>query len=261
MNGKPKSWSKAGGFDHLTKKGKKENTSYHPEFGRLYSVPGAGGKSAASLLDAEDMAHSAEQQEASRKRIAEAQRERDLARKLGQMGSGVGAEYMRIKSTTTTTRLHSTIETPASSAAEARDELFAKPSVAELGLLANKATDQHLSPAKDRKRHFGLGALSSAGADAIGWSGAKKAGLLLPKDKACDRIPEKGQTRLDTPAQKSSLVRERSEEGSLNTSPKKRARFMLEKKGIREPGRESGGVELLGGGANGEGEEDELDIV
>jgi minichromosome maintenance protein 10 len=262
MNGKPKSWSKdAGGFDNPMKKNKKQNTSYHPEFGRLYSVPGAGGKSAASLLDAEDMAHSAEQQEASRKRIAGAQRERDLAKKLGQMGSGVGAEYMRIKSTTTTTRLRSTTDTPASSAAGAREELFAKPSVAELGLLANKATDQHLSPAKDRKRHFGLGALSSAGADAIGWSGAKKAGLLLPKDKARDRSPEKGQTKLDTPAQKSSLVRERSEEGSLNNSPKKRARFMLEKKGIREPGRESGGVELLKVGAVDVSEEDELDIV
>ena len=224
----------AGAFDRAMGKDKKPNSFHHPEFGQIYTVPNGGGRSAANLLDAEDMAHSAEQQEASRKRIAAAQRERDLAKKLGQMGSSVGAEYMKIKTASykTTSALTNT-EASISSSAEAREELFAKPSVAELGLLANKATEQHLSPAKDRKRHFGLGALSSAGADAMGWSGAKKPGLLLPKDKPRDQSPEKGQTRLDTPAQKSSLVRGRSEDGSLNTSPKKRARFMLEKKGLR----------------------------
>ena len=262
LDNNPKSQSReAGGSGRAMDKDKKQNSFHHPEFGRIYTVPNSGGRSAANLLDAEDMAHSAEQQEASRKRIAAAQRERDLAKKLGQMGSSVGAEYMKIKSASyRATSMRTNIETSVSSSAEARAELFAKPSVVELGLLANKATDQHLSPAKDRKRHFGLGALSSAGADAMGWSGAKKPGLLLPKHKPRDCSPEKGQTRLDTPAQKSSLVRDRSEERSLNTSPKKRARFMLEKKGLREPGRESGGAELLKVGADDESEDD-LDIV
>lgn len=254
--GKPKS-TQIHGFNKDGEKEKKTST-FHPEYGRLYSVSGSG-RSAATLLDAEDMVHSAEQ---SRKRIAAAQRERDLARKLGEMGTGVGAEYMKIKSTSTTTKtsLRST-ETSGSSTAEAREELFAKPSAAKLGLLGNKATEQRLSPAKDRKRHFGLGALSSTGTDAMGWSGAKKAGLLLPKDMPRDRSPEKGQTRLDASPQKPSLVRARSQEGSLNNSPKKKARFMLDKKGIREPGRESGGVELLMATGGAESEEDELDIV
>ena len=258
---KTKSWSmEAGGFDRSMGKKKKQNSSFHHEYGRLYTVPGTGAKSAASLLDAEDMAHRAETEEASRKRIAAAQRERDLARKLGQMGTGVGAEYMGTTTSTSNTHDH-TSETTVSSSAQARDELFAKPSASELGLLANKATDIHLSPAKDRKRHFGLGAMSSSGADAMGWSGAKKFGLLLPKDTSRALSPEKGQTRLDKPSQKPSLVRGRSEDGSMNNSPKKKARFMLEKKGLREPGRESGGVELLQNGQAGESEEDELDIV
>ena len=249
------------GFDKRDEREKKQSGSYHREFGSLYTVPGGGGRSAASLLDAEDMPHGAEQEERSRKRIADAQRERDLARKLGQMGTGVGAEYMKIKSSTsTTTSARSTTGIPASSSADARHELFAKPSAVELGLLANKASDQHLSPAKDRKRHFGLGAISAAGVDAVGWGGAKKAGLLLPKDKPRERSPEKGQAKLGLSPQKPSLVRQRSQDGSLNHSPKKKARFMLEK-GLREPGRESGGVEILKAEVNYESEEDELDIV
>jgi minichromosome maintenance protein 10 len=261
-NKRPNS-SQVYGFERKGEKEKKQNTTYHREFGRLYTVPGGGGggRSAASLLDAEDMAHGAEQEEQSRKRIADAQRERDLARKLGEMGTGVGAEYMKIKSSSSiTTSVRSTTSVPASSSAEARHELFAKPSAAELGLLANKASDQHLSPAKDRKRHFGLGAMSTTGADAVGWSGARKPGLLLPRDKPRERSPQKGQTKLDLSPQKPSLVRQRSQDGSLNHSPKKKARFMLEK-GLREPGRESGGVEMLKADVNHESEEDDLDIV
>ena len=45
---------------------------------------------------------------------------------------------------------------------------FVKPSAADLGLLGKKASSERLSPAKDRKRHFGIGAISSAGSDAMG---------------------------------------------------------------------------------------------
>ena len=72
----------------------------------------------------------------------------------------------------------------------------------------------------------------------MGWGGARKAGLLQPKESKLGS-PEKGQTIL-----KPGIVRGRSEDGSGSLSPsKKRARFMLDR-GIREPGRESFGEEL-----------------
>ena len=247
--------SKEGGWDNAIGKGKKDRGNYHREYGRLYSVPGGGKKSAANLLDAEDTdaLHSMTQEEASRKRIANDQRERNLAKKLGEIGNGVGAEYLRVKQTSTNTtksaRSTATIQ-------EGKGAYFDKPSASELGLLGKKAQDQHLSPAKDRKRHFGLGAISSAGSEAIGWGGARKAGLLQPKESKLGS-PEKGQTKLDT-AKRPGIVRGRSEDGGGSLSPsKKRARFMLEE-GIREPGRESLGEELK---RVGDEDEDELDIV
>ena len=245
-----------GGFDRDMKKDKKQG-NYHREYGRLYSVAGGGGgKSAASLLDAEDMdaLHNMSQEEASRKRIAEAQKERDLAKRLGEMGNGMGAEYLRVKTSNTTSTMTSVRSSTASSGRDTGTPYFEKPSISELGLLGKKAEDQHLSPAKDRKRHFGLGAISSSGPDAMGWGGARKPGLLQPKEKPAS--PEKGQTKMDGP-RRPGIVRGRSEEGSL--SPKKRARFMLEK-GIREPGRESLGEELLKAGSK-DSDDDELDIV
>lgn len=223
----------------------------HGEYGQLYSVPSGLGKTAASLLDAEDMdvLHDMTQAEASRKRIAAAQKERDLRQKLGREGRGVGAEYLR--SGDVESEQTNTVQTNAAKG------LFEKPKAATLGLLDNDARSAHLSPAKDRKRHFGMGATSSAGTEAMGWGGARKAGLLQP---SANRLgsPEKGQTRLDLcVGVRPSLVRERSREGSL--SPKKRARFLLREKGIREPGRESLGVAVMGEGDR--VEEDELEIV
>ena len=259
--GQPKSWSQeAGGSDRKNKSG----GQFHREYGRLYSVPGAGGggggKSAASLLDAEDTdaLHSMSREEASRKRIATAQRERDLARKLGEMGRGLGAEYLRAKETVSTTTGTGT----RSATATAERDLFEKPSAGELGLLSKKAADEHLSPAKDRKRHFGLGALSTTtGAEALGWGGARKAGLLEPPKGSKVGSPEKGQARLEAGDRRPGIVRGRSEDGSMGSPSKKRARFALEK-GIREPGRESLGEDLrkLVAG-NEDGDEDELDIV
>lgn len=255
-----KSRSRAeGGFDKQLKSGKNKNITQSREYGTLYSVPSSYGPSTANLLDAEDtdILHNMTTEEASRKRLAAAQRERDLQRQLASMGRGVGAEYMR-----------SMIGTPAlgseASAAEAK-RLFEKPKAADLGLLNNKAGDVRLEPAKDRKKHFGLGAVSRAGGrDVMGWSGATKPGMLREPavSKAAERLasPERGQQKLDTPAVsrpvRAGIVRERSQEGSL--SPKKRARFNLENKGIREPGRESLGKELLAKGAD---SDDDLDIV
>ena len=239
-----------GSFDKAMGRNKKGSTArYSREYGQLYSVRGG---STANLLDAEDKVDMDE--EASRKRIAAAQRERDLARKLGAIGDSVGSEYMRTKLDDSGTKG----SRPKRAGEDAsQTPYFDKPSISSLGLLGKKASDQHLSPAKDRKRHFGTGAISSAGTDAMGWGGARKSGLLQPKQ---DRLgsPEKGQLKLDAP--RPGIVRNRSEEGSL--SPKKRARFALKDKGIREPGRESLGEELRRlGGEDGDDDDGGLDIV
>lgn len=236
---------------------------YHREYGQLYSINSGVGKSAASLLDAEDTdaLHKMTREEASRKRMASAQKERDLARRLGAIGTGMGAEYLRSsKHSLSTTTPTSTGMTSMSTAAEdARNALFAKPSVAELGLLGKRASDARLSPAKDRKKHFGLGARSMSSKTAmstpLGWGGARNANLLQPKETSRIGIPERGQTVLDhvVTSEKqlqqhrsasASLVRPCSDSSSMrsNGSPspvKKKARFVLDKKGIREPGRDS----------------------
>ncbi|KAK3679402.1 hypothetical protein LTR78_000963 [Recurvomyces mirabilis] len=223
------------------------------EFGTLYSVNT--GSSAADLLDAEDrnQLNGWAEHEASRKRIAAKEEERKLQRTLAKLGDGgdsVGAACLRDK-----TGLAPTMSLEAKA-------LFQKPKAADLGLLGNKASTTHLSPSKERKKHFGLGALTTSGRDAIGWGGARKveSALLKPSATAAKRLasPERGQTRLDPirpPA-----IRARSQDGSaggsLSSPTKKRARFLLAEKGLREPGRESGGVELKLNE-----DDDDLDIV
>lgn len=233
---------------------KKLPGQYAGEHGRLWSVNTGLGKSAANIFDGEDKAsiESLTADEASRRRIAAAQRERDLAKKLESMGGSVGADYLRARQTTSTT-------TTTSTRSSQEQTIFEKPSASELGLLGNKATAIRLSPAKDRKRHFGTAAISSAGTEALGWGGAKKYGLLQPK---ANRIgsPERGQTTLNTqPQPPRSAIRPMSQDSS--TSPRKRARFALER-GIREPGRESLGTIAAGGrAADDDDDDDDLDIV
>ncbi|KAK4570266.1 hypothetical protein LTR86_002346 [Recurvomyces mirabilis] len=223
------------------------------EFGTLYSVNT--GSSAADLLDAEDrnQLNGWAEHEASRKRIAAKEEERKLQRTLAKLGDGgdsVGAACLRDK-----TGLAPTMSLEAKA-------LFQKPKAADLGLLGNKASTTHLSPSKERKKHFGLGALTTSGRDAIGWGGARKveSALLKPSTTAAKRLasPEKGQTRLD--ATRPPAIRARSQDGSasgsLSSPTKKRARFLLAEKGLREPGRESGGVELRLNE-----DDDDLDIV
>lgn len=225
------------------------------EHGRIWSVDTGFGKSAANIFDGEDRAsvESLTAEEASRKRIAAAQRERDLAKKLENMGGSVGADYLRARQTTTTTTMSSTRSSQ-------EKTVFEKPSASELGLLGNKATSIRLSPAKDRKRHFGTAAISSAGTEALGWGGAKKYGLLQPKATPKLGSPERGQTTLKPQPQPSrSAIRPISQDGSQ--SPRKRARFALER-GIREPGRESLGTAAAGGRViDDDDDDDDLDIV
>lgn len=182
--------------------------------------------SAAALLDREDRGSA----EAMQKRLREKERERELARKLGRLGNGMGAEYLKRKD-----------ERPVEQGEGERadDEKYEKPDAEALGLLGKKASDVRLEPVRGRKRAFqsSTGSSSATGGEAMGWGGAFKRGLLEPKKGV---YPERGQTKLNARAE----------------SPKKRARFALEK-GIREPGRESlGDAKALI-----DDDDDDLDII
>ena len=99
-----------------------------------------GGRSAAQLLDAEGTMERGSKEERVRKRLAEREKENEIARKLGEGGNGAGSEYLRMRQ---------------GSEASARDR--AEPQAADpvdaasLGLLGNRATTVHLSPIKKRK--------------------------------------------------------------------------------------------------------------
>jgi len=273
---------RGGGAAGAAKNGAAGGKSFHREYGQLYSLPpglGLGTSSAAGMLDAEDRPSlDADAHEASRKRIVAKQKERDLARQLlGKKGKGVGAEYLQHSSSISKSKSKSKSSTAAglSSASDAHSDhpgAFAeKPSAAALGLMANTAASTHLSPAKDRKSHFGLGpsTLSKTSKDAMGWGGARKVNLGLPAAR-----PEKKSEELGT-GQSQLRMRVERDDGGLESpvrggsrSPvKKKARFALEQ-GIREAGKESLGVNCargrswVGVGADlDEDDEDGLEIV
>lgn len=113
------------------------------------------GRSAASLLDAEGgpLERGGTKEERVRKRLAEREREREIARKLGQDGNGIGGEYLRLRRNNEkgdgapgTTAAHDATNETTTETTDA----------ASLGLLGNKAGDVHLSPLKKKRKAGGL---------------------------------------------------------------------------------------------------------
>lgn len=204
------------------------------ESGEMYFMGGPTA-SAASLMDAEDTFG---RQEALKKRKKEEAKEKELMKKLGNLGNGAGAEYLRANVVADKAADKKRVLAAGGAGAEKqqREEDAAvpeKPDAEALGLVGDKA-NVRLSPVR-RKRAFQASANSSAGPQAMGWGGANKRGLLQSKRAVS---PEKGQNKLNVRAE----------------SPKKRARFALQQ-GIREPGRESlGNIVPVD-------DDDELDII
>ncbi|KAG9905073.1 hypothetical protein KCU94_g5662, partial [Aureobasidium melanogenum] len=199
---------------------------------RYFMIPGS--RTTASLLDQDDYGKA----DALRRRLKDKEKDRLLAEKLGQMGNGIGAEYLR----TTTGASNAIKDTNMDDTNE--DAPLYKPSAAELGLVNKNASQVRLSPAKDRRKLFsvlpGGTKTTAAGPEAMGWGGYAKRGLGDTSRKR-DLSPEKGQTRLHTHTRPGSIASSMASAGagtnSGEKSPKK-ARFQLAK-GIREPGRES----------------------
>ena len=113
---------------------------------RYFVAPSIPGFSAAQLLDAEGgIERGGSMEDRTRKRLAEREKENEIARKLGEGGNGAGREYLRLRTGG---------EMSAKSAdAEAADPIDAT----SLGLLGNKARNVQLSPIKKKRN---VGALS-----------------------------------------------------------------------------------------------------
>ncbi|KAH5736536.1 hypothetical protein HBI20_023670 [Parastagonospora nodorum] len=201
----------------------------------VYIAPRPGG--AASLIDRDEQSweRGASREEKFRKQLAEKEKERELAKKLGKMGEGsTGGDYLKLKAADTPNLPASGSMFPgAGSSARQGPERTTDNDFRSL--LNRKAEDVTLASTKRKRIASGKSAASS---EPMGW-GFKKG--MLPS-------PTKDTT---------SAMR-----GTREVSPaKKKARLLLPDKGIREPGRESLGGLDVGLIAAMDEDDDDLEVV
>ena len=190
--------------DGLLREGRQHNSQLHETY---YLTPSQFGlvKNTTALIDGDDepgvtnTERGRSKRELNRKRVLEKSKERELARKLGDVGNGIGSEYLR-------SRQNKNEGTDNNMKSSEDFGIFtdAKVDAESLGLLKTKITETQLCKQKRRR-------LNTTDEPA-GWSMAFKSGL--PQGKG-----------------------PREEQGHISPS-KKKARFILAR-GIREPGRES----------------------
>ena len=109
---------------------------------RYFVAPSLPGQSAAELLDAEGATDRyGSRQDRVRKRLAEREKENEIARRLGEGGNGAGSKYMRVKQG---------LELCPATASDVQPTA-APVDAASLGFLGNQARNVHLSPIKKRK--------------------------------------------------------------------------------------------------------------
>jgi minichromosome maintenance protein 10 len=197
----------------------------------MYIAPGAGGT--ARLLDHDEQPwDGGNRAERHRKQLAEKEKERELAQKLGDMGNGAGGDYLRSKSSATAALRRD----PAEDALNAQKD---KPATQDFSsLLGRKAEDVSLGTHASKRKRI-LSDKSNASSEPVGWGGAYKRGLLLSPTKDTSSFRK---AREPSPA-------------------KKKARLLLPEKGIREPGRESLGTMDVGLIAAMDDDDDDLEVV
>jgi minichromosome maintenance protein 10 len=221
--------------DGLAKEGMYHDRGLHET---MWITPKEMGLNAASLLDKE-YTDQMQSKEAKRKRDRERAKEEELARSLGLKANGTGSDYMKHRSSlkkvkdrrTTTIASSETASTSTSIPSSFQDP----PDAASLGLLGKTAQQVSLAPVK-RKLNSST---SSSNAAPMGWGGAFKRGLLEPPELPASKTDTTQKKLLISPG-KSSLKAKPSMEDSA--SPRKKARLLLDGKGVRIPGRESLGA-------------------
>ncbi|KAI0813074.1 hypothetical protein GGR55DRAFT_677400 [Xylaria sp. FL0064] len=240
--------------------GKKQRGNYDREAQSALYMRKA---SAASMLDNEILggdhsrvAGTIEHKEALRRRLATEEKERDLMKKLGEVGSGAGREYMKtgqlLQKDRRGNRVGSSLASAASRSTPSVDESSPQLDAKSLGLIGDRNHKIHLSPIKRKRVESALSSRSSSvlsstvhsssasGAAGLGWGGGLKDKLARMKE---------GQKLHPTKESGSGTLSGTHKDG--NQSPaRKKTRFVTEK-GIREAGRESLGGELASGGGGG----------
>ncbi|KAL8834096.1 MAG: hypothetical protein Q9176_007657 [Flavoplaca citrina] len=139
------------------------------------------GQSAASLLDGDTIADRGAKEERLRKRLAERERETEIARKLGERGNGIGREYLKAR------RENPSSEGVPVCSTQGGPETQEPLDAATLGLKGNRSVNVQLSPLKKRKmvnvaedrgrkktRFLTKGGIKEAGRESLGVSGEKK---------------------------------------------------------------------------------------
>jgi len=213
--------------DDIKREGRYHDRESHET---VYIAPRPGG--AAQLIDRDEQSweRGASREEKFRKQLAEKEKERDLAKKLGKMGEGsTGGDYLKLKGSDTPNLPARGSMFPGSSGPTGPEKVV---DTDFRSLLNRKAEDVTLASTK-RKR-----IASGKSSEPIGWGGANKRMLSPTKDTA-------------------SAMR-----GTREVSPaKKKARLLVPEKGIREPGRESLGGLDVGLIAAMEEDDDDLEVV
>ncbi|CAA9966363.1 zf-primase multi-domain protein [Pyrenophora teres f. maculata] len=216
--------------DELKREGKYHDRELHET---VYIAPRPGG--AAKLIDRDHQSWEggASREDRFRKQLAEKEKERELAKKLGTMGDGsTGGDYMKIKAA-------GTQNLPARGYSSSQGSGAAKPDKPDgsdfASLLNRTSADVSLAPVKRKRTVSGK---STNASDPVGW-GFKYGRIPSPKK-----------------------VIQSAFRGTRETSPaKKRARLFLDGKGIREPGRESLGGLDAGLIAAMDDDDDDLEVV
>ncbi|OAL49720.1 hypothetical protein IQ07DRAFT_64265 [Pyrenochaeta sp. DS3sAY3a] len=202
----------------------------------VYIAPQPGGAARALDNDEQGWERGANREERYRRQLAEKEKERELAKKLGNMGDGsTGGDYMKVKGAGTQNlpaRGYTSSQNPADNkTSSSNDRDFG-------GLLGRTAADVSLAPAKRKRIASGK---STASSEPMGW-GFKYGRIPSPQKDQKELEPAFRRNREPSPS-------------------KKKARLLLPEKGIREPGRESIGGMDVGLIAAMDEDDDDLEIV
>lgn len=234
--------------DQLRKEGKVHDSYLHET---MFIAPRPGG--AARMLDRDEQGfeRGGSREERHRKQLAAKEKERDLAKRLGDMGEGTtGGDYLKRRSDPSaplsTMNSKETTDTRQDKALEFDYQSLLTRKAADVSL--NRGPSGSLIPSK-RKHSNASKATAASNSQPVGWSGASRRGIVLSPTKARAMSPSKGRP--------DSAMR-----GTRASSPaKKKARLLLPEKGIREPGRESLGGLDVGLIAAMDDDDDDLEVV
>jgi minichromosome maintenance protein 10 len=222
------------GGDEIRREGKFHDRLLHET---VYIAPGAGGAARLMDHDVQSWERGGSRAEKHQKRLAEKEKERELAKKLGDTGSGAGGDYMQLKGS-------GAQNLPARGDFRAQETDAQKQKRKEalddpLGLIGKKAEDVSLAPVKRKRMVSGKTEAFSA---PVGWGGAFKPGVPGPPKSPTKQSSFFNRTRDPSPV-------------------KKKARLLLPDKGIREPGRESLGLDVGLLAAMDEDDDDDLEVI